>query len=131
AKELQYTGDAESRHHRRGGARVTEAAHDAEQFLRAVLHEQQTRNDPQCRVPDLLHGPITTITLPGPWTPTASVNSMSAVRLGPVITITLDAAATAAARSRKYSPIEYRKSLRRTTARCTGGSSDADRGRPS
>ena len=68
-----------------------------------MLEEQQSRPDAENGMRSTRHhlrvpqGPTTTITLPGPWTPSVSVSSMSAVRLGPVTTMQLDALAIAPA----------------------------------
>ena len=50
-------------------------------------------------------GPITMSTRPGPWMPSVSVNSMSAVRLGPVMNVHDAPPSTSDSRAAKNSPI--------------------------
>src|SRR5438094_4193406 len=98
-----------------------ESAHalvDPAVLLRVVFPEVLMRVDARA------HGPTTTTTLPGPCTPSVSVSSMSAVRLGPVMNVQHAASPMRPAARAKNSPIVKQKSGGLTIATCTGGSSE-------
>ena len=98
------------------------------QLEHAVDRRQQASRG-EARV-DAHHGPTTTMIRPGPWIPSVKVSSMSAVRLGPLMTVHEAARPSAGPSVRNASASVATISSRRTTARCTGGRSETVREHP-